>query len=136
MPKLIEKYYLAWVNGPALLEHPLDKDRFFRFVKACISYSRQTLHEGWLRYFLERDLQKRYANEEYRERIIIEAVILFKAILDFNKVSLDPILEMRNPYAVKTALERYNYTDKNGNKRPLYSRDEIEKILRDNFGAF
>lgn len=57
MPKLIEKYYLAWVNGPTLLEHALDKDRFLRFVKACIRYSRQALHEGWLRYFLERDLR-------------------------------------------------------------------------------
>ena len=123
MPKLIEKYYLAWVNGPTLLEHPLDKDRFFRFVKACITYSRQALHEGWLRYFLERDLQRRYPNEKYREQIIIETVILFKDILDFNKVSFDPILEMRNPYAVKTALECYYYTDKNGNRRPLHSRD-------------
>ncbi len=137
MPKLIEKYYLVWVNGPTLLEHPLDKDRFFRFVKACIKYSRRALREGWLRYFLERDLQRRYANDKYREQLIVETVILFQNILDFNKVSFpDHILEMRNPCTVKMALECYYYTDKNGNKRPLHSRDEIEKILRDNFGAF
>ena len=136
MPKLIKRYYLAWVNGPTLLEHPLDRDRFFRFVKACIRYSRQEVHEAWLRYFLEKDLQKRYTNEQYREQLIIEVIILFQAILDFNKVSFpNPILEMRNPYSVMMALESYYYTDKNGNKRPAYSRDEIEKILTDNFGS-
>lgn len=136
MSKLIEKYYLVWINGPTLLEHPLDRDRFFRFVKACIRYSRQELHEGWLRYFLERDLQKRYTNAQYREELITEAVILFQHILDFNKVTFpDPVLEMRNPYAVKLQLQRYYYTDKDGKRRPTYSEDEIEKILKDNFGA-
>ena len=135
MPKLIEKYYLVWVNGPTLLEHPLDRDRFFRFVKACIRYSRQELHEGWLRYFLERDLQKRYTNEQYREQLISEVVILFQHILDFNKVGFpDPVLEMRNPYLVKMALERYYYTDRNGIRKPAYPKDKIEKILTDNFG--
>lgn len=135
MSKLIEKYYLAWVNGPTLLEHPSDRDRFFSFVKACIRYSRQKVHETWLRYFLERDLP-RYADEQYREHLILEVIILFQAILDFNEVSFpDPILEMRAPYAVMLALKRYYRTDRNGNKKPAYSKDEIEKILTDNFGS-
>ena len=91
MPKLIGKYYLVWINGPTLLEHPLDRDRFHRFVKACIRYSRRELDEGWLRYFLERDLQKRYSNAQYREELITEAVVLFRLILDFNRASFpDP----------------------------------------------
>ena len=135
MPKLIEKYYLVWINGPTLLEHPLCRDRFLRFVKACIRYSRQELHEGWLRYFLERDLPKRYTNAQYREELITELVILFQHILDFNKVSFpDPVLEMRNPYSVKMVLGRYYYTDKDGNRRRVYSENKIEKILTDNFG--
>jgi len=136
MPRLIEKYYLAWLNGATLLEHPLDRDRFFRFIKACIRYSRQGLHEGWLRYFLERDLCERYTDSEYREKIISEVIIVFQHVLDFNKVSFpDPVLEMRNPYLVKMTLERYYYTGRNGSRRPVYSADEVERILRDNFGS-
>jgi len=136
MPKLIEKYYLAWVNGPTLLEHPSDRDKFFRFVKACMRYSRQKVHETWLRYFLERDLPKRYADEQYREGLILKVIILFQDILDFNKVSFpDPLLEMRSPYAVMGALKRFYRVDRNGNERPAYSKDEIEKILTDNFGS-
>lgn len=58
-----------------------------------------------MRYFPERDLQKRYTNEQYRDQFISEVVILFQHILDFNKVSFaDPILEMRNPYMIKCHL--------------------------------
>lgn len=132
MPELIRKYYLAWVNGPTLLEHPLDKDRFFRFVKACIRYSRQQRHGGWLRYFLENDLQKRYTNGQYSHEYVSEIIILFERLLDFNKVSFpEPVLEMRNPYEVKLRLQSYYFS----NGRAVYTTDEIERILRDNFGS-
>jgi hypothetical protein len=135
MSKLIEKYYRRWINGAALLEHILDRERFYSFVKACIRYSRQDIHAGWLRYLLERDLPKRYNNKQYCDEIIQEIVILFEHLLDFNKTYFpDHVLEMRNPYSVLLRLSMYRYTDKDGKKKPYYSDEEIEKILRDNFG--
>ena len=136
MPKLVEKYYSVWINGPALLGHPLDNGRFYKFVKACLRYSRKRVHEEWLRYFLERDLKERYTNEQYRDELISELMILFQHILDFNRVSFpDHVLEMRNPYLVKMELERYHYIDENGSEKSLHSDSQIERILADNFGA-
>ena len=136
MPKLIEKYYRMWANGPTLLEHPSDRDRFYGFVKACIRYSRRRLHGAWLRYFLERDFQKRGPDTEQIDQLISEVVILFEHILDFNKAEFpDHVLEMRNPYTVKLGLGSYLHDDGKGGVRPRYSEKEIERILRDNFGA-
>lgn len=130
MSNLVRKYYSARLSGGTLFEHPLDRDRFFRFVKACITYSRQELHGEWLRYFLERGLQERYPDERSREQVVIEAVILFEHILNFNKVSFpSPVLEMRNPYLVSRALG-----SKSTGGRRLYSEEDIERILRENFG--
>ena len=124
MPELIEKYYKGWINGPTLLEDRLDRDRLYRFVKACIRYSRRHIDTGWLRHFLKRDLAKRYS-EQYRDEIIMEILILFEHIINFNKTSFpDHIFEMRNPYAV--------YGDLRGHG---CSENETEKILRDNFGS-
>jgi hypothetical protein len=140
MHELIEKYYRVWINGPTLMEHSLDRDRFYRFVKACIRYSKhwnakQDIHGSWLRYFLERDLPKRYTNKQFREKIIREIVILFEDILDFNKTLFpDHILEMRDPYSVMGQLRMQAHIDKDSNRRPIYSDNEIEKILADNFG--
>lgn len=140
MHKLIKKYYRVWINGPALMEHNLDRDRFYRFVKACTRYSRhwnakQKIDVEWLRYFLERDLPKRYKNKQYRDEIIKEILTLFGDILDFNRTLFpDHLLEMRDPYSVMGQLRTQIYIDKEGNKKPVYSDDEIEKILRDNFG--
>ena len=134
MPELIEKYYKGWIKWPTLLQAHPDRERFYRFVKACIRYSRRNIDTGWLRYFLERDLAKRYS-EQYRDEIIAEILILFERILDFNKTSFpDHILEMKNPYAIYGVLRRYGYVDKDGKEKPYYSDAKIEKILRDNFG--
>lgn len=128
MSKLVEKYYLAWVKGPTLLEHSLDRDRFYCFVKACMRYSRTKLHGGWLRYFLEKELPATYPTpilgRDFRGELISEVVILFERILAFNKASFpNHALEMRNPYAVMGQLRYHN--------RPP---GEIEEILVDNFG--
>ena len=36
---LIKEYYDKWINGPTLLDHKLDRERFYRFVKACVNYA-------------------------------------------------------------------------------------------------
>lgn len=140
MHELIEKYYRAWVNGPTLLDHYLDRDRFFRFIKACIRYSRhwnakQRIYGGWLEYFLERDLPKRYNDKQRCEEIIQEIIILFENILAFSKARFpDHVLEMRDPYLVSLELGSFRYTDKDGKEKRAYSHEEIEEILIKNFG--
>ena len=34
----VSKYYNQWIHGATLFDHPLDRERFFKFVKACINY--------------------------------------------------------------------------------------------------
>jgi hypothetical protein len=139
MHELIAKYYRVCINGPTLLDHYLDRERFFRFVKACIRYSKhwnakQDMHGSWLRYFLERDLSARY-NEQHQDKIIHEIIVLFENILEFNKTTFpDHLIEMKDPIQVKWELQRYRRADKNGKQEPYYSDEEIEKILKDNFG--
>ena len=123
MPKLIEKYYRAWINGRTLLEDYADRERFYKFIKACRRYARQNIDVEWLRYFLERDICKCY-NEQYRDESIHKILVLFFHILEFNKTIFpDDIIEMKKPYLVYGSLRSYGYSD-----------DETDKILRDTFG--
>jgi hypothetical protein len=46
----------------------------------------------------------------------------------------DPLIEMRNPYAVSLRLFSIQVSDKKGNLRPFYTEEKIEKILAKNFG--
>ena len=133
MSSLIERYYLRWVNGPDLLGHPLDCNRFCQFVKSCLRYSRRKrdLSGSWLGYFLDRDFRQRIVDDQAREEVISEAAILFEHLIDFSKVSFpDHVLEMRNPYLVKLSLEGWVYPD----GRPVYPQEKIERILAENFG--
>jgi len=124
MPKLIEKYYRAWINDRTLLEIYNDRERFYKFIKACRRYARQNIDVEWLHYFLERDICK-CNNKQYRDEIIHKILLLFFNILEFNKtVFPDYIIEMNNPYAVYFSLRSYKY-----------SNDETENIMRDNFGS-
>ena len=110
-----------------MLEHPLDRRRFYCFVKACIRYSRTKLHGGWLRYFLEKELPATYPTpilgRDFREELISEVADLFERILEFNKAGFpNHSLEMRNPFKVMGHLLFHN--------KP---REEIEEILVDYF---
>jgi len=139
MHELIEKYYKQWIASPTLLGHSLDCERFYKFVKACIRYSKhrsakQDIHGSWLRYFLERDLQNKYQGQ-YSDKLIHEAVVLFEHILEFSQTPFpDCLLEMRDPISVFWQLRRYKRTDVDGKETSYYSDDEIEKIMSDNFG--
>ena len=130
MSKLIEKYYKTWVNGPALLGDINDNERFYRFIKACIHYSKRNINEVWLRHFLERDVKGEPGNK-YSDKKIQEITILFQRILDFHATTFpDHVLEMTNPYLVSLQLHRLRGIDK-----PYLPEEEIEKRITDNFGA-
>lgn len=86
MPALIKEYYQQWLNSPTLFAHPLDKERFYKFVKSYIRFSKKKLGGCWLRYFLERDLPLRYKDKNFIDENIRHAVYLFDDLVDFDKV--------------------------------------------------
>ena len=131
MPPLIKKYYKSWINGPTLFDHPNDRERFYRFSKACLRYGRIQRNGHWLRHFLKKDLSEKYDLED-REFLIQEAVSLFDHLMDFYRVNFPDFgLEKRNPYMVGEDLRRIQKVD--GTLR--YSEKEIHNILNKDFGV-
>lgn len=132
MPPLIYKYYESWINSTTLLDDHSDRERFYRFAKACVRYGRTIRNGQWLRHFLERDLAKKFV-KEYTEYEIQRAVSLFDHLIDYHRVNFpDAILEMRNPYSVKAELQRIKKADGSH----FYSEDKIKDILNKNFGEW
>lgn len=132
MSPIVKKYYSAWIlNSPTFLGHPLDEERFFRFIKSCIRYSRSRIDGQWLRGFLEVDLENQIPTLDSREHIIRKAVSVFDTIIDYEKTRFpDHEVEMKNPYLVKSQLQSWERRD---GKR-FYSEEKIQSILIKNFG--
>jgi hypothetical protein len=132
MPPVIGRYYRAWINTPALLGHPGDEERFYKFVKACVHYGNKNKRRGggWLRKYLQEDLVGKF-EQAYLESTIAEAESLFDHLLEYEKVRFpDPLVEMRQPLAVMAELSRWVRED--GSR--LQSDEEIEAFLTRNFG--
>ena len=34
----VRDYYDRWIHSPTLLDHVMDRERFYMFVKACVNY--------------------------------------------------------------------------------------------------
>ena len=129
MSRLVEKYYRSWINGPTLFDHPNDRDRFYRFVKATMRYARSQPNGQWLRHFLEKDLSSKY-DKRYVESEIQMAVSLFDNLIDYHRVEFpDPLIEMRDPYLVEDALRRLKKHD----GTDIYSDKHIQNLLQRNF---
>ena len=124
MSPLIKKYYTRWIKRPTLFGVGGDVECFYKFVKACIRYSRNDRKDGqWLRYFLEKDICS------WDE--IAKAVSLFDHLMDYHETGFpDPMVEMKNPYMVKSRLERYQNFD----GTPKYTDKEIDEYLKNKFG--
>ena len=125
MPPLIYKYYESWINSSTLLDDHSDRERFYRFAKACVRYGRTIRNGQWLRHFLERDLAKKFV-KEYTEYEIQRAVSLFDHLIDYHRVNFpDAVLEMRDPYLVEAELQRV-----------MKSEEKIKGIMLKNFGEW
>jgi len=74
------------------------------------------------------------------EKAVREAAIRFLEIADivfsYEEASPfpDPLVEMRDPYQVSLYLSLLRVYDEQGGERYMYTLDEIEKILEENFG--
>ncbi len=89
--EVVKKYYTAWINSPTLLDHPMDTERFFRFVKACVAYAGHgnllgKLDTSILRLHLE-DLHSKYSEEAYDD-ITHRIIVLFESILEYEDTDL------------------------------------------------
>ncbi len=87
----IKEYYDKWINGPTLLEHILDRERFYRFVKACVKYAgcqniRKKIGTQILRASLYDDLHEGCSQEAY-EDITSEIVELFESLLEYEETT-------------------------------------------------
>ncbi|NOZ74438.1 MAG: hypothetical protein GXO90_03545 [FCB group bacterium] len=130
MSPLIAKYYNNWLSGPTLLGHPNDEKRFYKFIKACVRYSRKSKNGVWLKYFIERDLKEKYT-EDYFNSVCLEAISIFDHIIDYLQVHIpDYSIEMKNPYYVASDLRRIIKDDGD----PYMSEKEIENYLIEKFG--
>ena len=84
----VRKYYDRWISSPTLLEHPTDKESFYKFVKACIGYAGhgnvvRKLDTSILRLHLYDDLHDRYS-EEYYDEITHKIIVLFERLLNYE----------------------------------------------------
>ena len=86
----VRDYYDKWINSPTLLDHPMDKERFYQFVKACISH----VGKGELLKKLGIDILKTYLCDDLKilregnyakyEDTVGEIVSLFQTLLEYE----------------------------------------------------
>lgn len=93
MSPRIVTYYRHWINSPTLFNHPCDRERFYKFVKACIRFSRKKLVGQWLRYFLEKDLPYKFKDKDFIETEIQKAVSLFHTLIEFSETPFSQYTE-------------------------------------------
>ena len=84
----VRKYYDKWITSPTLLDHPADRERFYKFVKASVDYAghqnvRRNLDPSILRLHLYDDLHDRYS-EEFYDDITHQIIDLFEHLLDYE----------------------------------------------------
>ena len=86
--KNVRNYYDKWISGPTLLDHPMDRERFYKFVKACVGYAghgnlRRKLSTSILSSHLFDDLHSKYSEKDYDE-IKHKIIALFEELLDYE----------------------------------------------------
>lgn len=111
MPPLIARYYQSWINSPTLFNHPCDRKRFHKFVKAYIRFSREKRGEHWLRHFLEKDLSGKYKDKDFVEKEIQRILYVFSNLIEFDKVPFSLYSERwYDCYDEKTKKMQRHYT--------------------------
>jgi len=87
----VNECYDMWINSPTLLDHGLDRERFYRFVKACVKYAgyqniRKKIDTSILRTSLYNDLHEKCSQEGYDD-ITSEIVELFESLLEYEETT-------------------------------------------------
>lgn len=84
----VRGYYDRWIHRETLIDHASDRERFYKFVKACVDYAghknlRRKLDTSILRLSLYDDLHSRYSEKAYDD-ITHEIVVLFEEVRDYE----------------------------------------------------
>ena len=134
---VVDRYFLQWIVLPTWDSmHPMDMQRFYQFLKALKRYSRK----DWSAYFIQNIVNAAKHFHPNRDADCIrKAAVRFLEIAEdiFAYESApfpDPLVEMRNPYQVALYLRSLRVYDEHGREQDMYSQEEIEKILEENFG--
>jgi len=112
-------------------------ERFYRFVKAIKRYARSNygpkIYENIIKAVRKEHLN---LNDDHIEEMAAYFSSIVHKILDYESTPFpDPIVEMRNPYAVSLRLRSIQIADKKGNFHPFFSEKQIEEIIAKNFGS-
>jgi len=88
----VRGYYDRWRKSPTLLDHPNDIEKFYKFVKKCVSFAghkdtRKKLDTSILRLHLYDDLHGKYS-EDYYDKITHEIIVLFEHLLEYEDTTL------------------------------------------------
>jgi hypothetical protein len=92
----IQAQFDKWINSPTLLDHTLDRERFYRFVKYCVKFARRKVRNKPIASILKADLFKMSLIEKYKIRysvnlnpdIVSQAVILFPTLVEYENTPL------------------------------------------------
>ena len=129
MTKRMEFYYKAWLNSETLIKTEIDLELCYKFLRSIIQLGRKPRSIDWLKKYLNNDISEiRFRN---KAKLIKNILTIYEHILGYHHTTFpDYLIEVTNP--LMTQIELENVIDKNGNR--LYSSEEINKILINNFG--
>ena len=135
---MVDRYFNHWISLPTWDSmHPMDMARFYQFVKALRTYSRNSWRDKFHQNVLAAAKEKHQGIDESYTRDMIEFFFnRAEAVLAFESVLFpDPVVEMRNPSVVLAYLRQFHQVvDEKGNTRPLYTPEQLEDMLEENFG--
>jgi hypothetical protein len=83
-PGAIEETYQAWVNNKELF-HPIDVQRFYRFVWACVDNPKGAPNEAEFRERLARDRKFSPDEQGYPHPQVSKAQTLYNHLQEFVK---------------------------------------------------
>jgi hypothetical protein len=90
----VRRYYESWVHREVPLgTNLLDREYFYRFVKACVKYAgrgklRRKLNTDLLKLSLYDDWHERYPEDVYDE-MKFQAAVLFEELLEYEDTTID-----------------------------------------------
>ena len=91
---VVREHYEKWVHREVPLgTNKLDREYFYRFVKACVRYAgkgnlRRKLDTDLLKLSLYDDWRERYPEKVYDE-MIYKAAVLFETLLSYEDTDID-----------------------------------------------
>lgn len=136
---MTDRYFIHWIGLPTWDSmHQMDMMRFYQFVKALRTYSRKSWQNMLYKNII---LAARDYHSNVNENHLIDMAEFFTGqaniVLDFDSTTFpDPLVEMKNPRLVLAYLRQFHQAaDLNGNTRPLYTPEQLENIMIENFGA-